>query len=56
MKRGLGSPDRNNPGHLTPDTGNERVTKVSDAKFQSYHTPDPFGWDLQISNVTKATR
>ena len=54
MKRGLGSPDRNNPGHLQPDTGSGGDIHTS--RFKSYHTPDPFGWDLQISNVIKANR
>jgi catechol 2,3-dioxygenase-like lactoylglutathione lyase family enzyme len=54
MKRGLGSPARNNPGHLQPDTGSGGDIHTS--RFKSYHTPDPFAWDLQISNVTKANR
>ena len=54
MKRGLGRPASNNPGHLTPDTGSGGDIHTS--KFQSYHTPDPFGWDLQISNITFETR
>jgi catechol 2,3-dioxygenase-like lactoylglutathione lyase family enzyme len=54
MKRGLGSPDRNRPGHLSPDTGGGG--EIHTSPFQSYHTPDPFGWDLQISNITFATR
>jgi catechol 2,3-dioxygenase-like lactoylglutathione lyase family enzyme len=54
MKRGLGSPARNNPGHLQPDTGSGGDIHTS--RFKSYHTPDPFAWDLQISNVTKSNR
>jgi catechol 2,3-dioxygenase-like lactoylglutathione lyase family enzyme len=54
MKRGLGSPDRNNAGHLQPDTGSGGDIHTS--RFKSYHTPDPFGWDLQISNVIKSNR
>ncbi len=54
MKRGLGSPARNNPGHLQPDTGSGGDIHTS--RFKSYHTPDPFAWDLQISNVVKANR
>jgi hypothetical protein len=26
------------------------------AKYKSYHTTTPAGWDLQISNATSATR
>lgn len=54
MKRGLGSPARNNPGHLQPDTGSGADIHAS--KFKSYHTPDPFAWDLQISNIVKSNR
>ena len=36
------------------DTGGGGDIHVS--RFQSYHTPDPFGWDLQISNITFETR
>ena len=54
MKRGLGSPNRQDPAHLQPDTGGGGDIHTS--KFKSYHTPDPFGWDLQISNITKANR
>jgi catechol 2,3-dioxygenase-like lactoylglutathione lyase family enzyme len=54
MKRGLGTPARNNPGHLQPDTGSGGDIHTS--RFKSYHTPDPFAWDLQISNVTKSNR
>jgi catechol 2,3-dioxygenase-like lactoylglutathione lyase family enzyme len=54
MKRGLGSPARNNPGHLQPDTGSG--ADIHESKFKSYHTPDPFAWDLQISNIVKSNR
>ncbi len=54
MKRGLGSPNRQDPSHLTVDTGGGGDIHTS--KFKSYHTPDPFAWDLQISNITKGTR
>jgi catechol 2,3-dioxygenase-like lactoylglutathione lyase family enzyme len=54
MKRNLGTPARNNPGHLQPDTGSGGDIHTS--RFKSYHTPDPFAWDLQISNVTKSNR
>jgi catechol 2,3-dioxygenase-like lactoylglutathione lyase family enzyme len=54
LKRGLGRPMRDNPGHLTPDTGSGGDIHTS--RFKSYHTPDPFNWDLQISNVIKANR
>src|SRR5262249_16020894 len=40
MKRGLGSPARNNPGHLQQDTGSGGDIHTS--RFKSYHTPDPF--------------
>lgn len=53
-KRGLGSPDRQDPNHLAVDTGGGG--DIHTAKFKSYHTPDPFGWDLQISNITMANR
>ena len=36
------------------DTGNSG--DILTAKYQSYHTTSPNGFDLQISNVTKATR
>lgn len=36
------------------DTGGS--TEIHVAKYQSYHTTSPNGFDLQISNVTKATR
>jgi len=54
MKRNLGTPARNNPGHLQPDTGSGGDIHTS--RFKSYHTPDPFAWDLQISNVIKSNR
>lgn len=53
-KRGLGSPDRQNPEHLAVDTGGGGDIHTS--RFKSYHTPDAFGWDLQISNIVKANR
>jgi catechol 2,3-dioxygenase-like lactoylglutathione lyase family enzyme len=34
---------------------NPRPDMVGD-NFKSFHVKDPDGWDLQISNVTKATR
>ncbi len=52
-KRGLGTLNQTT-GLLTPDTGGGGDIHTS--KFQSYHTPDPFRWDLQISNITFATR
>jgi predicted enzyme related to lactoylglutathione lyase len=54
MKRGLGSPARNNPGHLQPDTGSGG--EIHTSRFKSYHTPDPFAWDLQISNIVRSNR
>jgi len=54
MKRGLGTPNRQDPSHLTVDTGGGGDIHTS--RFKSYHTPDAFGWDLQISNITKANR
>jgi catechol 2,3-dioxygenase-like lactoylglutathione lyase family enzyme len=54
MKRGLGTPNRQDPSHLQVDTGGGGDIHTS--KFKSYHTPDPFGWDLQISNITRANR
>jgi len=53
-KRGLGTPDRQDANHLQVDTGGGGDIHTS--KFKSYHTPDPFGWDLQISNITMANR
>jgi catechol 2,3-dioxygenase-like lactoylglutathione lyase family enzyme len=53
-KRGLGTPNRQDPDHLQVDTGGGGDIHTS--KFKSYHTPDPFGWDLQISNITMANR
>ncbi|MDB4876649.1 MAG: Glyoxalase/bleomycin resistance protein/dioxygenase [Gemmatimonadetes bacterium] len=35
-----------------PDSGGDPDMKTS--KFKSYHVKDPDGWDLQISNQTKA--
>ena len=54
MKRGLGTPNRQDPAHLQVDTGGGGDIHTS--RFKSYHTPDAFGWDLQISNITKANR
>ena len=54
MKRGLGSPSRQDPAHLQVDTGGGGDIHTS--KFKSYHTPDAFGWDLQISNITRVNR
>lgn len=63
MKRGLGSPSRRqdangvtvaDPTHLQTDTGSGGDIHTS--RFKSYHTPDAFAWDLQISNITKANR
>jgi catechol 2,3-dioxygenase-like lactoylglutathione lyase family enzyme len=54
MKRGLGTPNRQDPAHLQVDTGGGGDIHTS--KFKSYHTPDPFGWDLQISNITRENR
>lgn len=52
IKRKLGR--MQSDGHLQPDTGGGGDIHTS--KFQSYHTPDPFNWDLQISNITFETR
>ena len=54
MKRHLGSPNRTDPAHLAVDTGGGGDIHTS--RFKSYHTPDAFGWDLQISNITKSNR
>jgi len=54
MKRGLGSPNRQDPSHLAVDTGGGGDIHTS--RFKSYHTPDAFAWDLQISNITKSNR
>ena len=54
MKRHLGSPNRQDPSHLQTDTGNG--SDIHTSRFKSYHTPDAFGWDLQISNITKSNR
>jgi catechol 2,3-dioxygenase-like lactoylglutathione lyase family enzyme len=39
-----------------PDTGGTLDIHDAAAKYKSYHTTTPGGWDLQISNATKATR
>jgi catechol 2,3-dioxygenase-like lactoylglutathione lyase family enzyme len=39
-----------------PDTGGTLDIHDPAAKYKSYHTTTPGGWDLQISNATKATR
>ena len=39
-----------------PDTGNHGEIHEERAKYKSYHTTTPNGFDLQISNATKATR
>jgi catechol 2,3-dioxygenase-like lactoylglutathione lyase family enzyme len=54
MKRHLGSPNRQDPTHLAVDTGGGGDIHTS--KFKSYHTPDVFNWDLQISNILRANR
>jgi hypothetical protein len=36
------------------DTGG--TAEIHVAPYQSYHTTTPSGFDLQISNVTRATR
>lgn len=54
QKRHLGSPNRQDPTHLAVDTGGGGDIHTS--KFKSYHTPDAFAWDLQISNITKGNR
>jgi len=54
MKRHLGLPNRQDPNHLQPDTG--APADIHTSRFKSYHTPDAFGWDLQISNITKSNR
>jgi catechol 2,3-dioxygenase-like lactoylglutathione lyase family enzyme len=46
-KRSLGS---------RPDTGTEMKIDDPMANYKSYHTPTPGGFDLQISNGTKANR
>ena len=38
------------------DTGGSLDITDPAAKYKSYHTATPAGWDLQISNATKATR
>jgi catechol 2,3-dioxygenase-like lactoylglutathione lyase family enzyme len=47
IKRGL---------KASPDTGGSLDIHDEKAKFKSYHTTTPGGWDLQISNSTKASR
>ena len=39
-----------------PDTGGKGDIHDSAAKYKSYHTTTPEGFDLQISNATKANR
>jgi predicted enzyme related to lactoylglutathione lyase len=39
-----------------PDTGGSLKIDDPAAKYKSYHTTSPAGWDLQISNATKGTR
>jgi catechol 2,3-dioxygenase-like lactoylglutathione lyase family enzyme len=39
-----------------PDTGGTIDIHDAAAKYKSYHTTTPGGWDLQISNATKETR
>ncbi len=39
-----------------PDTGGSLDIHDEKAKYKSYHTTSPGGWDLQISNATKASR
>jgi hypothetical protein len=39
-----------------PDTGGSLDIHDEKAKYKSYHTTTPAGWDLQISNGTRATR
>ena len=39
-----------------PDTGGSLDIHDENAHYKSYHTTTPAGWDLQISNATKATR
>jgi predicted enzyme related to lactoylglutathione lyase len=40
----------------SPDTGGKGDIHDEAAKYKSYHTRTPGGWDLQISNATKASR
>lgn len=39
-----------------PDTGGSLDIHDANAHYKSYHTTTPGGWDLQISNGTRATR
>jgi catechol 2,3-dioxygenase-like lactoylglutathione lyase family enzyme len=39
-----------------PDTGNHGEIHEERAKYKSYHTTTPNGYDLQISNASRATR
>lgn len=39
-----------------PDTGGPKDIHDPTAKYKSYHTTTPNGWDLQISNANKGTR
>jgi len=40
----------------TPDTGGKGDIHDEAAKYKSYHTRTPGGWDLKISNATQASR
>jgi catechol 2,3-dioxygenase-like lactoylglutathione lyase family enzyme len=40
----------------SPDTGGKGDIHDEAAKYKSYHTRTPGGWDLQISNATQASR
>jgi len=40
----------------SPDTGGTLDIHDEKAKYKSYHTTTPNGWDLQISNATKNSR
>jgi len=42
------------PPHARPDTGN--TGDIHQAKYQSYHTRTPNGYNLQISYVTHENR
>jgi hypothetical protein len=39
-----------------PDTGGKGDIHDEAAKYKSYHTTTPDGYDLQISNATRANR
>jgi catechol 2,3-dioxygenase-like lactoylglutathione lyase family enzyme len=39
-----------------PDTGGSLDIHDEKARYKSYHTTTPGGWDLQISNATRETR